>query len=575
MNMPLVLLNRRRRGGGFSPAVLFASAEPGVWYDPSDLTTLFQNTAGMTPVTAPGQTVALALDKSKGLVLGPELVTSDAAFSLSQATISNLTISANSGAFNTFAETPPFASGKPYRVSFRYSIASGGNLTFRFQNLLRGLTGSGVFTEIFASAPSAFTGLFFRSEGSGWVGTIDNISVRELPGFHATQSILASRPTYAVVPATGRRNLLGFTEEFENAVWVKTNATVTANAAVAPDGTTTADRITSTGADSVGQLISRTANTGFTFSVYLKRGNTDWARMAVWDVLAGSPSGTDQFRVWVNLASGTIGTSNSTGDATYTSSTITPVGDGWFRVALVGSVNKAGIAPVITTASDDASTTRVSGGEILVWGAQLEVGSTATNYQRVGNAFDVTEAGVQSLSYLSFDGIDDFLVTPTITPGVDKAQVFAGVRKLSDAAAAVLAELSVDRGTNAGSFTFFAPPSAAAEYQFRSRGSVDEASPVVASGFAAPITNVLAGLGDIAGDRSTIRVNGTQIAQSTSDQGTGNYLAYPLYIGRRAGTSAPFNGQIYSLAVRFGANLDSTSISNMETWVAGKTGIVI
>lgn len=48
----------------FSPVVLFASNEQGVWLDPSDFTTLFQDTAGTTPVTTPGQSVALALDKS-------------------------------------------------------------------------------------------------------------------------------------------------------------------------------------------------------------------------------------------------------------------------------------------------------------------------------------------------------------------------------------------------------------------------------------------------------------------------------------------------------------------------------
>jgi len=53
---------------------LFASGEQGAWYDPSDLSTMFQNRAGTTPVTADGQTVGLILDKSKGLVLGSELV---------------------------------------------------------------------------------------------------------------------------------------------------------------------------------------------------------------------------------------------------------------------------------------------------------------------------------------------------------------------------------------------------------------------------------------------------------------------------------------------------------------------
>ena len=43
---------------------LFANDEQGAWYDPSDLTTLFQDTAGTTPVTTAGQTVARMDDKS-------------------------------------------------------------------------------------------------------------------------------------------------------------------------------------------------------------------------------------------------------------------------------------------------------------------------------------------------------------------------------------------------------------------------------------------------------------------------------------------------------------------------------
>lgn len=48
----------------FSPADLFAAGEKGLWYDPSDLSTLFQDSAGTTPVTADGQTVGKILDKS-------------------------------------------------------------------------------------------------------------------------------------------------------------------------------------------------------------------------------------------------------------------------------------------------------------------------------------------------------------------------------------------------------------------------------------------------------------------------------------------------------------------------------
>jgi hypothetical protein len=202
---------------------------------------------------------------------------------------------------------------------------------------------------------------------------------------------------------------------------------------------------------------------------------------------------------------------------------------------------------------------------------QIETGSTATNYQRVGTAFDVTEAGVRSLSYLSFDGVDDFLVTPTITPGIDKAQVFVGVRKLTDAAQGIPIELSSSSFSNAGTFRMTFPNSVGTpSYGWFSRGTLQSA--VASNGFAAPITNIVTGFGDISGDTATLRVNGSQVAQDTADQGTGNYLAYPIYIGRRGGTSLPFNGQIYNLIIRFGANLTTTQITTTETWVNGKTG---
>jgi hypothetical protein len=45
-------------------AALFAAGEQGVWYDPSDMSTMFQDTAGTVPVTAIGQQVARINDKS-------------------------------------------------------------------------------------------------------------------------------------------------------------------------------------------------------------------------------------------------------------------------------------------------------------------------------------------------------------------------------------------------------------------------------------------------------------------------------------------------------------------------------
>ena len=67
MHLSKISLALRQWGIGqaaFSPLSLFAFDEQGAWYDPSDLTTIFQDRAGTTPVTADGQTVGKILDKS-------------------------------------------------------------------------------------------------------------------------------------------------------------------------------------------------------------------------------------------------------------------------------------------------------------------------------------------------------------------------------------------------------------------------------------------------------------------------------------------------------------------------------
>lgn len=46
------------------PAMLFANGEQGVWFDPSDMSTMFQDAGGLTPVTAAGDIVGFIRDKS-------------------------------------------------------------------------------------------------------------------------------------------------------------------------------------------------------------------------------------------------------------------------------------------------------------------------------------------------------------------------------------------------------------------------------------------------------------------------------------------------------------------------------
>ena len=178
------------------------------------------------------------------------------------------------------------------------------------------------------------------------------------------------------------------------------------------------------------------------------------------------------------------------------------------------------------------------------------------------------------LYYLSFDGTDDGMATPSIDfTGTDKMTVWAGVRKLSDAARGLLVELSASFTGVPGSFDIEAPSATLGDrYYF---GLNSSAVAVVAStGFAAPLTSVLSCAYDIAGatvaDEVKPRVNGVAIAGSAGAAGTGNFSNSALYIGRRGGASLPFNGRIYQLIVRGAASNDG-QIAATEAWVNGKT----
>ena len=376
-------------------------------------------------------------------------------------------------------------------------------------------------------------------------------------GNHATQVTAGARPILARVPEGGRRNLLEKTEQFDDAYWGKVGATVTANATTDPFGNSTAEKITTTDVN-IGVFRTLTAPGTHTWSVYAKADTANFLLFRTSNV----PEDT-----YFNLATGAVATSN----ANHTAS-IQSIGSGWYRCAVTANStnNRFNIFPTDVDGDD----TPTIGSSIFVWGAQLETGSTATAYQKVVDEYDITEAGVTSLEYLSFDGSDDGMATASIDfTATDKMSVFAGVEREQDTIAAVMAELSADAVNNNGAFFLAAPVNSTVRFRFLAGGT---ARPFVETTTGtAPQLAVVSGLSDIPGDNLILRVDGTQVDQSSTNQGTGNFGNYPLNIGARANASSLFfDGKLFSLIVR-GASSTAPEITNTEAYLANRSGVVL
>jgi len=205
-------------------ASLFADGEEGAWYDPSNLSTLYQDAAGTTPVTALGQPVGLMLDKSKGLVRGPELVVNGGFDSdLSGWSVTGPTTatwSAGAAALSRALGNGRFwqnmsglTVGRMYQVAFDV-LALSNTLDLAFgvagaapsNSFVSGVNAAGTYTGMFtATATSHSVGCILQGSSTA-TGTIDNISVRELPGNHASQPTATARPTLQA-DASGRKYL--------------------------------------------------------------------------------------------------------------------------------------------------------------------------------------------------------------------------------------------------------------------------------------------------------------------------------------------------------------------------------
>ena len=559
---------------------------------PLELGSIYQDRAGTTLVTAPGQQIGFAEDwgfTGRKPILGPELV-ANGDFSAGN---TSWTVSGNDGThIATFsggtlryqsdttspqlnvAQADVLTIGKTYLVEVVTSAWVSGSLkTDQFGSLV---LSSGVGTTRFRAVATATSFTLTRNSANVDL-TIDNISVRELPGYHATAISDAARGIYAIAPDGGVRNLLTYTEQFDNAAWQKTNLNITTDAVNDPTGALTADKWVPTAANVFHDIRVNTPTVSLaagsnTLSAYAYAGGYNFIEVGV-----ANNGGFGKYSTAViNLATGANAGTGISLSWSAVSVNVENAGGGWYRIIFTFSVDVATTTAMVFGSVLPTSTRAVAflgdgASGAYVWGAQLEAGSSATPYQKVVSKYEVTEAGKASKPYVEYLGINTAYATAALpAPGVDKAQVFAGFKKLGTTAAY---NALLDTGTNGiNGLGLYAPTSSNVNVLGAFlKGQLRETP----AAYPAGGTHVMSALHDIAGttvsEETIIRVDGAVVAVSGSVVNAGTFsVGEVLYYGSRAGTSLFFYGNHYRTLgpiVRFSAaNASAAQIAAAEAF---------
>ena len=250
-----------------------------------------------------------------------------------------------------------------YRVDVTIAVGTvtvGGPVTYLLQVASALSTGQGFLTAAPQLETSDIaTDYILTTSGAVSVGPVANVPRLDYLG--------SSCPRLNLEPQ--RVNLFNFSEQIDNAYWTKLNSTITANSVTSPDGYTNADTLTASGSGSVSHLVTRaittTSGSVYAFSVFAKKGNTDFI------ALRHDTGGTFNY---FNINTGTKG---ATCDA---SATIEDYGNGWYRCTVFHTATGGNGGEIYLATANGVVAFAAAGEFAYIYGAQYELGAYATSY---------------------------------------------------------------------------------------------------------------------------------------------------------------------------------------------------
>lgn len=172
---------------------------------------------------------------------------------------------------------------------------------------------------------------------------------------------------------------------------------------------------------------------------------------------------------------------------------------------------------------------------------------------------------------LRLDGVDDKITTPSFDWLTDAMTVIAAFRKNLDTPRGNIANFG-SAGVN-GIWQLCAPGGPDKVISIV-KGTVQSTAATTSVTYSAPISMVLTNTADISADSIVLRVNGTQVATSTADLGTGNFSNQAIRIGESPAATLFANGDLYGL-MAVNRVLTATEIGFVERWMALKSGVTL